>query len=91
MLTEGGDTAKSRLRHGFKLLLAREPDPALLAILERGYSDYRARFEKDRGAAAKLIAVGASPLTEEVDPVELAAHTAVASVLLNLDETVTKE
>ena len=91
MLTEGGTTVRGRLRHGFKFLLAREPEPQLLSILEKGYADYRARFKKDRGAAAKLIAVGASPLAEDVDPVELAAHTAVASVLLNLDETVTNK
>jgi len=28
---------------------------------------------------------------ESLDPVELAAHAAVAAVILNLDETITKE
>ena len=36
------------------------------------------------------LAVGESPRDEELDPAELAAWTMVASVILNLDETVTK-
>ena len=48
---------------------------------------YRANAE----AAQKLLAVGESPRNEKLDAAELAAWTTVASMILNLDETVTKE
>ncbi len=38
----------------------------------------------------RLLKVGESPLLEAADPAELAAMTAVANVLLNLNETITK-
>ncbi len=43
-----------------------------------------------RALAAKLIAIGASK-PGNVEAVELAAWTTVASTILNLDETITKE
>ena len=42
-------------------------------------------------AAAKLLTQGESPRLESLDANEFAAYTMVASLLLNLDETVTKE
>ena len=47
-------------------------------------------YKKDPAQAAKLIAVGASK-PGNVEAVELAAWTTVASTILNLDETITKE
>jgi len=37
------------------------------------------------------VSVGESPLNEQLNVSELAAYTTVASLILNLDETVTKE
>ena len=51
----------------------------------------RETFSKDDSAAKKLIAVGESKLNEKLNPVDLAAFTSVASLLLNLDETISKE
>ena len=51
----------------------------------------RAEFNRTPGAAAKLLAVGESPRDKRLDPRELAAWTTVANVILNLDETITKE
>ena len=42
-------------------------------------------------SARLLLGEGESSFDSKCDPVELAAYTAVAGVLLNLDETVTKE
>jgi hypothetical protein len=47
-------------------------------------------YRKEPGAARKLIAVGASPAAN-LEATELAAWTMVASTILNLDETITKE
>jgi hypothetical protein len=45
---------------------------------------------KDRQAALKLLAVGESKRDEKLDIAELASWTVIASVLLNLDEAVTR-
>ena len=47
---------------------------------------YRAKPED----AGKLIATGAKPPPQEIDPAELAAWTLVCSQILNLDETITR-
>jgi len=45
----------------------------------------------DRLAALKLVGAGESRRDERLDIGELAAYTAVASLILNLDEAITKE
>ena len=39
----------------------------------------------------KLLAIGATPRDESIDPAEHASYTLVGNLLLNLDETMTKE
>jgi hypothetical protein len=39
----------------------------------------------------KLIGVGEAKRNPKLDPAELAAWTTVASTILNMDETITKE
>jgi hypothetical protein len=48
-------------------------------------------FRQDRQSALKLLSVGESPRDRRVDAVELAAYTTVASVIFNLDETISKQ
>ena len=63
----------------------------MLGVLKRGLDAYASRFAGDVAGAKALLGVGASPPDAKLDPVELAAYTAAASVMLNLDEVVTKE
>jgi hypothetical protein len=60
-------------------------------VLERAYGGYLAEYRRNPDSAAKLIQVGESKPPAKLDPLELAACTALANVLLNLDEVVTKE
>jgi hypothetical protein len=48
-------------------------------------------FKGNVEAAKQLLAVGESKHQESLDPAEHAAYTMVANLILNLDETVTKE
>ena len=50
----------------------------------------RARFAKNPAAAAELLAVGQAPSPSDVDGIQLAAWTAIARVVLNLHETITR-
>jgi hypothetical protein len=90
MLTEGGNTAQSRLTHGFRLLLSRQPQPVELATLISAFERHRESFRSDPEAAKQLLGVGESKTGVPADPAELAAFCLVASTLLNLDETVSK-
>ena len=58
-----------------------------LESLEAHFASYRS----DRKAAKELLDTGESPAPKGLDPREVAAYTAVASLILNLDETITKE
>ena len=58
----------------------------------RGLERYRKSFEADPARAQRSGSQhGDSPATPGLDPSELAAYTATASVILNLDETITRE
>jgi hypothetical protein len=91
LLTEGGKTAESRLTLAFRLVTARRPRPAELAILRAGLDRHLAHYRKDPKPALKLVSAGEYPRHAKLDVSELAAYTAVASVILNLDETIVKE
>jgi hypothetical protein len=82
--------ADDRLDFGFRLVTARHPSSSEKAVLKEALQKYLAKYEKDAEAAKKLLAVGESPLNEKLNASELAAYTMVASLLLNLDETLNK-
>jgi len=86
---EPNDTDK-RLVRAFRHTLGRVPKPDEVAVLQKTYEQQLANFRQDIDSAKALIKVGESPAPETADPAELAAMTAVANVLLNLNETITK-
>jgi hypothetical protein len=79
-----------RLTFGFRLVTARQPSANEKSVLQGALKKYLAKYQSDQEAAKKLIAVGESPVNEKLNPSELAAYTMVASLLLNLDETLNK-
>ena len=84
-----GDEA--RVTHGFRLCVSRAPKAAEQAALRLLYEESLAKYRKDPKAAAALAKGGLPDLPAGSDAAQLAAWTVVANVLLNLDETVTKE
>jgi hypothetical protein len=91
ILREGGETAQARLSAGFRWVTARSPKPAELAVLLSGLRRTETSFRKNPSGAAEILSVGESRFDAGLDPAELAAWTLVASTLLNLDETLTRE
>jgi hypothetical protein len=90
-MTEAGPAPEERLTRAFRLALARPPKPAELKILLGGFERHRSRYRQHPSAALDLLSVGESPRNEQLDPVDLAAYTAVGGLILNLDEAITKE
>jgi hypothetical protein len=91
IMTEGGTTSQERITLAFRLATARQPTAAELRILLAGFDRHLANYRSDRQAAEKLVSAGDYPRKEQLDVAELAAYTAVAGMILNLDETITKE
>jgi hypothetical protein len=61
-----------------------------LAILKKTYETQHENFKEDSKAADEFLNVGESKMPDGMDKVELAAMTATANVLLNLNEAITK-
>ena len=91
MMTEGGTTVRERIAFAFRVATSRPPRQRELDILERSFHAHRNRYKTNRQSALKLLRVGDAPVNQRLDPVELAAYTAVANVILNLDETITRQ
>jgi hypothetical protein len=90
MLREGGDTPASRIGFAFRLATAREPSAQELAVLQKVFDRYQTKYRADEKAAAALLAVGESPRDESLSAIDVASYAMTASVILNLDETVSK-
>jgi len=91
MLREGGASDTERLAFGFRACTSRVPGEQETPILAQALATLRRQYAADPAAAKKLIATGESKPDAKLDAVELAAHTGLASLLLNLDETLTNE
>ena len=91
MILEGGRDPGSRITYGFRLATSRRPDPKERRIFRDMVERELSVYGKDEAAAEKLIAVGESKPDPGIGKSELAAWTTVASMMLNLDETITRE
>lgn len=91
MRREGGPDDAARLAYGFRLAASRAPSAGEQAILADLLNRLRLSYQNDSAAAeAMRVTGGLEPKESAPDPTETAAWTALASTLLNLDETLTK-
>ena len=77
------------LESGFERVVSRAPRPRETEVLRSSLA-YHMDYFADRAKALAYLRQGVSPLDAAQDPVKLAAYTAVASLIFNLDEAVTK-
>src|ERR1700688_2034081 len=89
MMVEGGATANARLEYGYGLVLARQPAARQKQVLMKVLGDLESKYRADPKAAEDFIHQGASGIRPGLAPDVLAAWTGVASLMLNLDETIT--
>ena len=93
-LAEGGAKDKQRLTYAFRRCLSRQPTEAESAELLALLAKQTRRFEN--GELKPWDLASANPdqpptIPNDATPAQLAAWTTVSRVLLNLDETITKE
>jgi hypothetical protein len=93
-LAEGGDSDRERIDFAFRRTLSRLPTDnerrELLSLLEK-----QKRHIGEGWVNTSELASGKNELSDKLPanttPTQLAAYTVVSRVLLNLDETITKE
>ena len=90
ILVHGGATTDERIAFAFRTATARKPTAAEAKVLRETFEQQLAVFRKNPEAAVKSLKVGESVRNEKLDATEHAAWTAVARMILNLDETITK-
>ena len=90
IVREGGPDVASRASHGLRLCLCRPPRPEQIEPLVALYTKEYERYRNSPAAARSLATEPLGPLPPGMEPAELAAWTAVANVLLNLDSVLTK-
>jgi hypothetical protein len=83
-------TPEARLAFAFRLATARMPTEREAAILKRVLDRQLQTYRQDPKAAEALLKVGESARDDTLAVPEMAAYSIVASVILNLDEVVTK-
>ena len=84
-------TDEARINTAFRLATSRLPEPAEQDILLERLNQLRMQYRNTPEDAAKIIAVGEAPINESFDKIEQAAFAGLSSLLLNLDETITKQ
>ena len=89
MMQLDGDL-EDKIYWGFRSVTSRSPEDFEVKVLVDGYRRRLSHFESDHSQADALLKVGESDVLSSLSPVELAAMTTVANVLLNLDEAINK-
>ena len=76
---------EDRLSHAFRLALGRGPETREVERLKKFFDQQKVIFDKDPQAAAALVPVAGTDRTSD------AAWVTLSSILLNLDEFITRE
>ena len=90
MIHEGGLTSESRLTFAFRLAMSRKPSTQEMQVLLITLQQRLAHYQQDPAGAKSLISIGESARDDTIGEMDLAAWTSVMSLLLNLDEAITK-
>ena len=89
LLAEPGDDA-DRVARAWLQAVGRTPTADETTVVSTVLEAARQRFQGDPAAAEQFLVVAGGPVPEEIDRPMLAAWTTVASLILNLDETISK-
>jgi hypothetical protein len=85
---------QQRVRLAFRHATSRWPDDEELGVLLSAFEKYKRQFDAAPETARQFLTTGDSNLATNNDsasPVSLASYAAVCSVILNLDEVITRE
>ncbi len=84
-------SVESQIRFAFASITARQLRVQELDLLREAALSFRQHFQTSSEAAEQLLSMGEHPRDNSLASVELATLTMVCSLILNLDEAITKE
>jgi hypothetical protein len=90
LIAEGGTTPDARIAFAYRTVLARKPAPEETAIVRAAFQQHLTAFQQTPEAAGKFIRQGETKPKAGLPEPEVAAWTLVANLILNLDETVSR-
>lgn len=89
-IMESGGNQDSRIRYAFRMATGRKPEPAEMETVRSVFRNELASFRDNESAAEELLSARSFRPSAAWNRAELAAWASVSSMLLNLDETITK-
>ncbi len=90
VMTEGGATPEERIAFAYRAALSRTPNAEEISVVGESLKHFLSEYAQSPETAKKVIANGESKPKNSLAPEQLAAWTMVANLILNLDETVTR-
>ena len=84
------DSDEARIGLAFRIVLSRLPSDSEQEILQEILDDARIHFTSHSTASAEFLSIGNAPHDTTLNPLDLAAWSAVMSVVMNLDECISK-
>ena len=91
IMKDGGKTNRDRVEYAYRLVTSRKPKPIVAQILIGAFKEELENYKNDTEAAGKILTVGTTRHDESLNASEHAAWTIVASMILNLDEVITRQ
>lgn len=85
------DDDDQALNSGFRRLLARSPTNTETRLIRSAFDQFLSTYRNDDAAARELLSTGEKPRNNSLDVARHAAMTMTASLMINLDEAITKE
>ena len=89
-LRDGGSSTKQQIIFAYRRAAGVQPTSGIQAVLTEAFHEELERFKADTEAATKFLGIGESKRDESLDAATHAAMTVVTSMILNLDETLTR-
>lgn len=90
VMQSGGNTTASKIQFAYRRTLSRPPTDAEMKLTQKLFEQRLQKFRQDAASAKALISIGDSQPDKTLAEAELAAWSSVMSVILNLDEAITK-
>ncbi|MEP3208094.1 MAG: PSD1 and planctomycete cytochrome C domain-containing protein [Maribacter sp.] len=82
---------KKRIQFAFELVSSRSPSSDEINILHNRLASLRKTYSEDITAAKEITSIGEFRTNRDLDLADHAAYSVLSSLLLNLDETITRQ
>jgi hypothetical protein len=89
IITESAETS-TRIDRAYQLCTSRKASPPEHAVIKKLLEDERRRFTESPESAKQFLAVGESLKSTSISEIDLAAWSVICQMILNLDETLTR-